>query len=142
MKTTLFLMICGIGLVGCDKNDTSQTTPPAPPSVTTNDTPPTATTQPDNTGVNVRDQAGNAVTAGSQGQGKSDVDITAEIRKRIMAASLSIDAQNAKVVTQSGKVTLKGPVDNQSEKDSINQIANDVAGPNNVDNELDIKASN
>jgi osmotically-inducible protein OsmY len=142
MKTALFLTICGIGLAGCSKNDTSQATTPAAPSVSANDTAPNATTQPDNTGVNVRDQASNAITAGSQGQGKSDVDVTADIRKRIMAANLSINAQNVKVVSLDGKVTLRGPVNNQNEKDSIGQIATDVAGANNVDNQLDIIASN
>jgi osmotically-inducible protein OsmY len=142
MKKVLFLMVCGIGLAGCDKNDTSQTTTPEAPSLSTNDMAPNATTQPDNTGINTRDRATDAVTAGSQGQGKSDVDLTADIRKRIMAANMSVDAENVKVVSQNGKVTLRGPVNNQSEKDSIGQIATDVAGANNVDNQLDIKSSN
>lgn len=142
MKTALFLTVCAIGLAGCDRNETSQTTPPTPAGVSTNDTAANATTQPDNTGVNTRDQAADAVTAGSQGQGKSDVEITADIRKRIMAANLSVNAQNAKVVSQNGKVTLKGPVNSQNEKDSIGQMAAEVAGSNNVDNELDVKASN
>jgi hyperosmotically inducible periplasmic protein len=142
MKTVLFLLVCGIWVAGCDKNDTSQTTTPAAPSVSTNDTGPNATTQPDNTGVNMRDQAPQALTAGSQGQGKSDVVVTADIRKRIMAANMSLNAQNVKVVSQNGKVTLRGPVNNQSEKDSIGQIATEVAGADNVDNQLDIKASN
>jgi hyperosmotically inducible protein len=142
VKTALFLMVCGIGLAGCDKGDKTQTTDTAAPSVSTNGTPPNATTQPDNTGVNVKDRAADAVTAGSQGQGKSDVVITADIRRRIMAANMSVNAENVKVVTQNGKVTLRGPVDNQSEKDSIGQIATDVTGADNVDNQLDIKASN
>jgi hyperosmotically inducible periplasmic protein len=140
MKTALFLLICGIGLAGCDKNDTSQTANPAAPTVSTNDT--SATTQPDNTGVNARDRAADAVTAGSQGQGKSDIVVTANIRQRIMAAHMSVNAQNVKIVSQNGKVTLRGPVDNQNEKDSIGQMATDVAGADNVDNQLDIKASN
>jgi hyperosmotically inducible protein len=142
MKTALFLLVCGIGLVGCDKGDKPQTTDTAPPAVSTNNTTPNATTQPDNTGVNVRDRAADAITAGLQGQGKSDVVITADIRKRIMAANMSVNAQNAKVVSQNGKVTLRGPVNSQSEKDSIGQIATDVAGADNVDNQLDVKATN
>jgi hyperosmotically inducible periplasmic protein len=142
MTKVLLFMICGIGLAGCEKSETSQATPPAAPSVSTNDTAPNATTQPDNTGINARDQSADAVTAGSQGQGKSDVVVTADIRKRIMAANMSVDAQNVKVVSQNGKVTLRGPVDNQNEKDSISQIATDIAGADNVDNQLDIKPSN
>lgn len=142
MKTILFLLVCGVGLTGCNKNDKSQTTDSAPPSVSTNDMTPNATTQPDNTGVNTRDRAADAVTAGLQGQAKSDVVITADIRKRIMAANLSVNAQNVKIVSQSGKVTLRGPVNTEGEKDSIGQIAKDVAGSDNVDNQIDVKASN
>jgi len=134
--------MCGVGLAGCDKSGNPQTTDAAPPSVSTNDTTPNATTQPDNTGVNARDRAANAVPAGLQGQGKSDVDITADIRKQIMAANMSVNAQNAKVVSQNGKVTLRGPVNTQGEKDSIGQIATNVVGADNVDNQLDVKASN
>jgi osmotically-inducible protein OsmY len=142
MKMALFLVICGIGLAGCDKSETSQTTTPAAPTVSTSDAAPTATTQPDNTGVNTRDRSNDAVTAASQGQGKSDVDVTADIRRRIMAGHMSVNAENVKVVSQNGKVTLRGPVDTQSEKDSIGQMATDVVGANNVDNQLDIKAGN
>ena len=143
MKTALFLMVSGIGLAACDRSDKTQTTDTtAPPSVSTNNTPPNATTQPDNTGVNARDGAADAVTAGLQGQGKSDVVITADIRKRIMAANMSVNAENVKVVSENGKVTLRGPVNNQGEKDSIGQIATDVAGADNIDNQLDVKPSN
>jgi osmotically-inducible protein OsmY len=44
-----------------------------------------------------------------------------------------------KIVSQSGKVTLRGPVDTQAEKDAIGNMANDVAGAANVDNQLEIK---
>jgi osmotically-inducible protein OsmY len=74
-----------------------------------------------------------------QGQGKTDVQMTADIRQKVMAAKMSVNAQNVKIVTQSGKVTLRGPVNSQDEKDSIGRMANDVAGAANVDNELDIK---
>ena len=147
MKTALFFLICGLGLAGCDKSDMSQTPTPATPSLSTNNPAPNnmatnATTQPDNTGINARDQATNAITAGSQGQGKSDVVTTADIRKRIMAANLSVNAQNVKVVALNGKVTLRGPVENQNEKDSIGKMATDVVGTDNVDNQLDVKPSN
>lgn len=140
MKTALFLLICGIALAGCDKSDTSQTPSPAAPAAATNDVT-TPATQPDNTAVNVRDQAASAITAGMQGQGKTDVQMTADIRQRIMAGKMSINAQNIKIVTQSGRVTLRGPVNNQDEKDSIGKMANDVAGAANVDNELEVKPS-
>jgi osmotically-inducible protein OsmY len=146
MKTTLFLLICGIGLAGCaQKNDTAQTTSPdssnnmssnampansnsmstsANNTSTTNDMTASATTQPDNTGINSRDRAPDAVTA--------------SIRRRIMDGNMSISAQNVKIICQDGKVTLRGPVNSQEEKDTIGRMANDVAGTDNVDNQLEI----
>jgi hyperosmotically inducible periplasmic protein len=140
MKTPLILLICGIGMAGCNqKSDVSQTPPPAASSTSVNDTTAAPATQPDNTAINSRDNTPGAITAGAQGQAKSDVDITADIRRRLMDGKMSITAQNVKVVCQSGKVTLRGPVNSQDEKDSIGHMANDVAGPDNVDNELEIK---
>ncbi len=141
MKTALFLLICGIGLAGCDKSDTSQMPGTSAPAAATHDMTTTPATQPDNTAVNVRDQAAGAITAGMQGQGKTDVQMTADIRQRIMAGKMSVNAQNVKIVTESGKVTLRGPVNSQDEKDSIGKMASDVAGAANVDNELEIKPS-
>jgi sporulation protein YlmC with PRC-barrel domain len=95
---------------------------------------------PDNTGVNARDRNPDAKTAGAQGQGKSDVQLTAEIRRRVTDATMSINGHNSKIVTQSGKVTLRGPVKDQEEKDAIGRIAIEIAGLDNVDNQLDIPA--
>ena len=39
---------------------------------------------------------------------KSDIEITAQIRRQVMKANLSINAQNVKVVSQNGKVKLRG----------------------------------
>ena len=33
--------------------------------------------------------------------------------------SLSMNAKNVKIIAQDGKITLKGPVDSQQEKDTI-----------------------
>ena len=140
MKTTLFLLICGIGLVGCENN--TNVSPAANPSVSgtsTNDLTANPTVKPDNTAVNSRDRASDAATAGMQGQGNTDVQITAGIRRRIMDGKMSITAQNVKIVCQNGKVKLRGPVNSQDEKDAIGRMANDVAGADNVDNELEIK---
>jgi hyperosmotically inducible protein len=139
MKTAIVLLSLGIGLAGCDRSDTSQTSSPPAAAAASNDVTSVPATQPDNTGVNARDRATDAPTAGMQGQGKTDVQMTADIRQKVMAAKMSVNAQNVKIVTQSGKVTLRGPVNSQDEKDSIGRMANDVAGAANVDNELDIK---
>src|SRR5687768_2084298 len=95
----------------------------------------------DNTAVNERDRASDAKTAGTQGQGKSDVELTAEIRSKVTDTKMSVNAQNSKIVTQNGKVTLRGPVKSQEEKDAIGRIATEVAGAGNVDNQLEIESN-
>jgi hyperosmotically inducible protein len=63
-----------------------------------------------------------------------------KIREAIMAdKSLSTYAHNVKIISQNGKVTLKGPVRSEEEKKSIEQKATDVAGAGNVTNEITIK---
>jgi osmotically-inducible protein OsmY len=51
---------------------------------------------------------------------------------------MSVDAHNIKIITQDGKVTLRGPVKTEEEKQMIQKIALDVAGANNVDNQLEV----
>jgi osmotically-inducible protein OsmY len=80
------------------------------------------------------------VTASDQTNNKADVDITAKIRREIMARKgMSVNAQNVKIVTIDGKVTLRGKVNSASEKKLIGQIATSVAGSENVTNELQVK---
>ena len=97
--------------------------------------------RPDNTAVNARDRAPEARTADVAGQTKSDVQIAADIRKRITDTKMSVNAKNAKIVVQNGQVTLRGMVKNQEEKDTIGGIANDVAGLSNVDNQLEVQSN-
>ena len=66
-----------------------------------------------------------------------------KIRKAVMDdKSLSSYAHNVKIISQNGKVTLKGPVRSADEKQSIEQKATDVAGVGNVTNEITIKPPN
>ena len=71
-----------------------------------------ATAKPaDNTGVNARDKAGATTLPTDQSGAKSDLELAAAIRKSIVDdKSLSVMAQNVKIVTQGGTVTLRGPV--------------------------------
>jgi osmotically-inducible protein OsmY len=63
-----------------------------------------------------------------------------KIRKGVMNdKSLSTYAHNVKIISQNGKVTLKGPVRSAEEKQSIEQKATDVAGAGNVTNEITIQ---
>ena len=52
--------------------------------------------------------------------------------------SLSTYAQNIKIITRNGKVTLKGPVRSADEKTAIGEKATQVAGAGNVTNHLTI----
>jgi len=94
---------------------------------------------PDNTGRNVRDRSGATLTPGNQSERKADLRLTQQIRKAIMAdKSLSTTAKNVKVITVNGAVTLRGPVKNLHEKESIQAKAHQVAGATNVENQLEV----
>lgn len=95
--------------------------------------------QPDNTKVNQRDQKSGALTADQQGNSKADVERTANVRKAILEQKgLSTYANNVKVITVDGHVTLRGPVRDQAERDLIAGLASGIAGKANVKNELEI----
>ena len=101
-----------------------------------------ATKEADNTGKNVRDRAPDALTPGDQGSSKEDVEITRNIRKAVMdKGELSITAQNIKIITSNGKVTLRGPVNSAEEQQAIGTIAQGVAGVTSVDNQLEVKTN-
>jgi hyperosmotically inducible periplasmic protein len=95
----------------------------------------------DNTERNVSDRSNQTVTPMAQGNNKADLATTAKIRKEIISSNpMSVNAQNVKIVTNAGKVTLRGPVDTAEEKRLIGEIAMKYASPGNVDNQLDVKA--
>jgi osmotically-inducible protein OsmY len=72
----------------------------------------------------------------------SDRTITQKIRKSIhQDTSLSTYAHNIKVITQDGKVTLRGPVRSEDEKSNLQAKAVAVAGEENVTNQLEIAPS-
>ena len=94
----------------------------------------------DNTKVNERDH-GDSVTPPDQNENKQDVEITAEVRKELMSNhDLSTTAQNVKIVTQNGVVTLRGPVESASEKQTVHAVAQKAPGTQRVDDQLEIKS--
>lgn len=98
---------------------------------------PGGTTQADNTARNKDDKA---PTPMDQGNSKADIATTAEIRRDVMALdSLSLTAKNVKIITNEGKVTLRGPVNTAAEKQSICDIADRIAKAEHVDNQLEVK---
>ena len=95
----------------------------------------------ENTEINVRDKDNTTLTPEDQKETKKDIRITAHIRKTVVRdKSLSIDAQNAKIITRSGVVTLRGPVANEAESKELQKIAKKTRGVVKVDNQLEIKA--
>ena len=94
---------------------------------------------PDNTKTNQGDANKGAVTAEQQKENKADRETTRRIRSAIMKdKSLSTYAHNVKIITQDGKVTLKGPVRSDDEKTSIEAKAASVAGADNVIDRLTV----
>jgi len=94
----------------------------------------------DDTKINKRDRSKEAVTADQGKNNANDREIMQKIRKAVMDdKSLSTYAHNVKIVSQDGKVTLKGPVRSAEEKQTIEQKATEVAGAGNVTNELTVK---
>ena len=97
---------------------------------------PPSSTAPDNSSQNKNHDK----TADSQKENTSDREITQKIRQSIMAdKSLSTYAHNVKIITRDGQVTLKGPVQNENEKSTIQSKAAEVAGSSKVVNQLTLK---
>src|SRR5580693_4058301 len=98
-------------------------------------------TEADNTKRNASEQNKNADTAEKQSNSKDDLALTQKVRQAVMKdGSLSMNAKNVKIIAQDGKITLKGPVDSQQEKDTIGTEAGEIAGKDKVDNQLEVKA--
>ena len=93
----------------------------------------------DNSQVNKRDRENQTLTPLDQSNAKADLSITQAIRKSIMKQHLSVDAKNIKIITSNGDVTLRGPVQNISEKEKIDKIAKSVAGIKTLNNQLEVK---
>ena len=93
----------------------------------------------DNTKANQQE----STTADQQSNSSSDVELARNVRRAIQSdKSLSTYAHNVKVISQNGQVTLKGPVRSQDEKDAVVAKAAEVAGKNNVVNELTVVPQN
>jgi osmotically-inducible protein OsmY len=95
----------------------------------------------ENTEINVRDKDGTTLTPDDQKGDKKDLKITTKIRKALVNyKTLSIDAQNVKIITSNRVVTLRGPVENADESIALEKIAKQTRGVVRVDNQLEIKA--
>jgi hyperosmotically inducible periplasmic protein len=133
MKLILLPVISSILLV-CSSQGQQATATPRDPAASDS-------TEADNTKGNSSEQNKKTDTAEKQSNSKSDLALTQKIRQAVMKdGSLSMNAKNAKIIAQDGKITLKGPVDSQQEKDTIAAKAGEIAGKDKVDNQLEVKA--
>ena len=146
MKKFVFCLLCG-AVMGCVESPSSasrtDSTNEEPVTVTANrpittEYPTTDPVERDNTEVNVRDRDSESKTAIDQNENAADIEITASIRSKVVDTEMSVAAQNVKIITQDGKVTLRGPVRSDEEKKSVEDIAKGVAGSDNVDSQLEV----
>lgn len=92
-----------------------------------------------NTSVNSRDADNRTVTPFDQSNNQSDIDLVARIRKQVLEIDdLSVNGRNIKIITNDGKVVLRGPVTTEEERSSIIRVANEIAGEANVTSELEV----
>ncbi len=98
--------------------------------------------QPDNTKANQRDRDKGSITADQSKSNATDRQLAQHIRKALVSdKSLSTYAHNVKVICVDGKVTLKGPVRSEEEKQTVETKAAEIAGAGNVTNDLTVKAA-
>lgn len=83
-------------------------------------------------------QAQNATAgAAQQSNQSSDITITRNIRRAVVKdKTLSTAAHNVTIITKDGKVTLKGKVKSDAERQTVESAAANVAGQGNVDDQL------
>jgi hyperosmotically inducible protein len=94
---------------------------------------------PDNTKSNQTVPSNRQVTADSQKENDSDRSLVQRIRKSLMAdKGLSTYAHNVKIVALNGQVTLNGVVRSDDEKMKVASLAEQVAGSQNVVNDLKV----
>lgn len=141
MKATVIAFgLGGVLLLGCSENnrvDDTGTSAAAPPASDQARDGHDAT----NTGRNVRDRDEANPTADDQSQSKDEIDTAAKVRRAVVDdKSLSTNAHNVKIIAKDGAVTLRGPVDNEQEKETILAKAKEVAGDDHVVDELEVKA--
>ena len=80
------------------------------------------------------------MTVFNQGNTKEEIDMTASIRRAIRSHNdLSSRANNVTIITNNGKVLLRGDVDSATEKSTVEGIAHDRVGRENVNSELNVR---
>ncbi|MCW5890841.1 MAG: BON domain-containing protein [bacterium] len=99
------------------------------------------TTAATDTARNTRDAGGGTVTPLDQSESAADRETTRRIREALVENdALSTNAKNVKVVTVEGAVTVRGPVNSPAEKATVVALAQKVAGPAKVVDQLEVAA--
>ena len=130
MKSTI-LIVLAMAAAACDRSE-----PAGSERVEVKAAQPAAA---DNTERNERDRNDANLTPGDQGESETDRAITQRIRQGVVGHDgLSMTAENVKIITVDGVVTLRGPVTNAQERSMIATIAKGVDGVKRVDNQLEI----
>jgi sporulation protein YlmC with PRC-barrel domain len=81
-------------------------------------------------------------TVFQQGNNRADLDLTANIRKELLRRDdLSVSAQNVTVITLNGRVVLQGKVNSVDERRAVGEIAQQMASPGNVDNQIELSTT-
>lgn len=93
----------------------------------------------DNTGRNERDRDLDTLTPEDQSESEEDRTITQRVRQGVVGEyGATAAAANVTIVTVDRVVTLRGPVNSESEQSTIGTIARNVEGVSRVDNQLEI----
>ncbi|MDX1929628.1 MAG: BON domain-containing protein [Pirellulaceae bacterium] len=132
MKRLHFALIAILMIAGCDNANRNVNAPPMKDGAG-------SSVDRDNSAINDRDRNTNAKTPLDQNENQADINITAGIRKNIVNTKMSVNAQNVKIITQDGTVTLRGPVKSSDEKKQVEDIARNFAGVKTVDSQLEIE---
>jgi hypothetical protein len=168
MRIGVWITIAALALAGCTQDDTAPTstnqnnpetnqnkpvttakptvgggntpaTSAAPASGNTSGTANNQPVRPDNSAVNERDSDDKTILPTDQGNSQADTDMTAEIRREVLKIEdLSVNGRNVKIITNGGKVALRGPVISDAERKAIEDVAHRVAGKENVRSALEV----
>jgi osmotically-inducible protein OsmY len=98
------------------------------------------TQQPENAKTKVAGDTA-AAPADQQRQSALDRELARKIRRAVVTdKSLSMYAQNIKIIAQNGEVTLKGMVRSEQERSTVLAKATEIAGAGKVKDEMRVKA--
>lgn len=135
MRTAAWLLLISLVCFTACTNKTDTNDKATNPATTSS----AANTDADNTARNANLNT-STDTAAAQAENPADREISAAIRKSVVADdTLSVNAHNVKIITSDGVVMLRGPVKSEQEKQAIESKAKQVAGVKSVTNLLEVE---